>query len=56
MIILLSLCGILVWAGSLGVGLSVSRSIIEQNGGQLFISNAEEGGAMIESKLPQILS
>jgi two-component system sensor kinase FixL len=47
---------IVVQDTGLGVGLSISRSIIEQNGGQLFISNAEEGGAMNESKLPQILS
>lgn len=43
-------------AGGLGVGLSISRSIIEQNDGQLFISNAEEGGARIEIHLPQILT
>jgi C4-dicarboxylate-specific signal transduction histidine kinase len=40
----------------LGLGLSISRSIVEQYGGHLIISNAEEGGAMFEIQFPQFLN
>lgn len=40
----------------LGLGLSISRSIVEQYGGHLIISNAEEGGAMFEIQMPQFLN
>ena len=36
----------------LGLGLSISKSIIEQHGGQIIISNAEEGGACFKIRLP----
>jgi PAS domain S-box-containing protein len=42
--------------GGLGVGLSISRSIIEQYEGQLIIANAKEGGARLEIQLPQFLN
>ncbi len=36
----------------LGLGLSISKNIIEQHNGQFFISNAKEGGACFEIMLP----
>ena len=40
----------------LGLGLSISRDIIEQHNGQLLISNAEQGGACFEIRLPALNS
>ncbi len=39
-------------ANGLGIGLSISRSIIEQHNGKLLISNAEIGGACFDIYLP----
>ncbi len=36
----------------LGLGISISKSIIEQHGGFLLMSNAPEGGACFEIRLP----
>lgn len=41
-------------ADGLGLGLSISKSIIESHGGQLLISNTEEGGACFEVCLPAV--
>lgn len=38
----------------LGLGLSISKDIIEQHQGQLLISNSEQGGACFEIRLPVI--
>ncbi len=38
----------------LGLGLSISKTIIEQHGGQLLISNAEAGGACFKIMLPPV--
>ncbi len=39
-------------ANGLGLGLSISKDIIEQHHGRLLISNAEQGGACFEIRLP----
>ncbi len=39
-------------SSGLGLGLSISKDIIEQHHGQLLISNAEQGGACFEIRLP----
>jgi C4-dicarboxylate-specific signal transduction histidine kinase len=36
----------------LGMGLSISRSIAEQHGGTLMITNGNEAGAVVELNLP----
>jgi two-component system sensor histidine kinase KdpD len=36
-----------------GLGLSIARSLVESNGGQLRISGAPEGGAVFEIRLPR---
>jgi signal transduction histidine kinase len=36
----------------LGLGLSISRTIAEQHGGELRLSNAPNGGALAELRLP----
>ncbi len=38
----------------LGLGLAISKDIIEQHQGQLVISNTDEGGACFEVKLPML--
>lgn len=39
-------------AGGLGVGLSISSTIAEKHGGSLTITNAVDGGAVVELNLP----
>jgi len=39
-------------AGGMGIGLSVSRSIIESHGGRLWAENREDGGAVFRFTLP----
>jgi len=39
----------------LGLGLSISRTIIEQHKGEMVIANAETGGACFEIRLPTML-
>ena len=41
-------------SSGLGLGLSISRDIIEQHLGQLLISNSEYGGACFEIRIPSI--
>ena len=40
----------------LGLGLSISRTIIEQHSGEMVITNADTGGACFEIRLPRRLS
>jgi C4-dicarboxylate-specific signal transduction histidine kinase len=39
-------------ADGLGVGLSISKTIAERHGGSLTITNAVDGGALVELNLP----
>jgi signal transduction histidine kinase len=39
-------------ASGMGMGLSVSRTIVEAHGGRLWAENGEEGGAMFRILLP----
>ncbi len=41
--------------GGLGLGLSISRTIIEQHKGEMVFTNAETGGACFEIRLPTML-
>jgi C4-dicarboxylate-specific signal transduction histidine kinase len=38
----------------LGVGLSISKTITEKHGGSLTITNAVDGGALVELNLPAV--
>jgi signal transduction histidine kinase len=40
-------------SGGLGMGLSISRSIIESHGGRIWAENRPEGGATVSFGLPQ---
>ena len=39
--------------GSVGLGLSIARTLIHQHGGELRLSNAEGGGLQAEIQLPR---
>ena len=39
-------------AGGMGMGLAISRTIIEAHGGQLWAKNAPAGGAVFHIRLP----
>jgi signal transduction histidine kinase len=39
-------------AGGMGIGLSLSRSIVEQFGGRIWAENADVGGAIFHFQLP----
>jgi C4-dicarboxylate-specific signal transduction histidine kinase len=41
-------------AGGLGLGLSLSRSIVEAHAGRLWAENAPEGGGMLHLILPVV--
>lgn len=41
-------------AGGMGLGLSVTRSIIESHGGQIIVGRSASGGASFSFRLPPI--